>query len=408
MTTRSSSTCPDDSLIRPAPVTVGVRVPPVRVLTRSAPPAGSRAQKPPEAGHQEDRRYDDPLLDLVRTAVTTRPLEDVVRLLTLLESSPEHARTSAEASRVAGLDRSVEDVTRLVALLTRPPRDPAGADAVLRAAAGQRPLADVGRLLRLLHRTPLEPHCARTAVQAVASGRPVEEVAELIGRLAAEQPGCEPSPPECAATAPEPVGPAESAGRRHPQPSRTPPCRPPRIKLLRLEPTPRAALGPAPAGHPPAPGPGLRSPAETGVRAAAVLVFLCGAAHAPRYWAGLSHGLLGATLVVSALCMLLGLALPARSPHARLGAAAAALAVTAGLGAGQLLGGRFGLPDPARLWAATLAPPWLAGTAAAVAALAALAVVPAVLLGVRAPGDQRSVKAPGDQGRTKAPGHQGS
>ncbi|TWV55714.1 insulinase family protein, partial [Streptomyces misionensis] len=118
-----------------------------------------------------------------------------------------------------------------------------------------------------------------------------------------------------------------------------------------------------------------------GTQAAAALVFLCGAAHAPRYWAGLSHGLLGATLVASALCMLLGLALPARAAQARLAAAASALVVTTVLGAGQVLGGRFGLPDPARLWAATLAPPWLAGAAAAAAALAALGVVLAVLLG---------------------------
>ncbi|MEW2620395.1 hypothetical protein [Streptomyces sp. NPDC048106] len=386
MTTRSSSTCPDDSLIRPAPVTVGVRVPPVRVLTRTAPPPGSRPERSPGAAHEGDGRYDDPLLGLVRTAVTTRPLEDVVRLVTLLEGSPEHARTLAEAVRTAGLDRSVADVTRLAALLTRPPRDPAGADAVLRAAAGQRPVADVSQLLRLLHRTPLEPRCGRTAVEAVATGRSVEELAELIGRLAADHPGPE-RPPEAPegeasegeAAAPEPAAPPES----EPRWPGTPPRRAPRLKVLRLASAP--ALAPVPR-KPPV----LRSPAETGVRAAAVLVFLCGAAHAPRYWAGLSHGLLGATLVASALCMLLGLALPARAAHARLGAAAAALAVTAGLGAGQALGGRFGLPDPARLWAATLAPPWLAGTAAALAALAALAVVLAVLLGVKGPGSKGS------------------
>ncbi|WP_240509615.1 hypothetical protein [Streptomyces malaysiense] len=341
----------------------------------------------------EDGRYDDPLFGLVRTAVTTRPLEDVVRLIALLERSPAHTRTLAEAVRSAGLDRSVADVTRLAALLTRPPRGPAGADAVLCAAAGQRPVDEVSLLLRLLHRTPLEPRCRRTAVQAAATGRTVGELTALIGRLAADterQPVRE--LPSAAADEDAPVAgrPGALPGRPSPErplPPGTAPGRAPRarLRLLRLE----------PAGHEPL-APPLKEaarhdrPAGTGVRVAALLVFLCGAAHAPRYWAGLSHGLLGATLVASALCMLLGLALPARAAHARLGAAAAALAVTAGLGAGQVLGGRFGLPDPARLWAATLAPPWLAGTAAAMAALAALAVVLAVLLGVSTTGRKES------------------
>ncbi|MEU0853878.1 hypothetical protein ABZ352_00335 [Streptomyces griseofuscus] len=321
-----------------------------------------------------DGRYDDPLVGLVRTAVTTRPLEDVVRLIALLEGAPEHTRTLAEAVRSAGLDRSVADVTRLAALLTRPPRTPAGADAVLRAAAGQRPVDEVGTLLRLLHRTPLEPRCRQTAVQAAATGRTVGELTELIGSLAADTNQPVPALPPAAPEGETPV--AEGPSPTHPGPPGAPPRRAPRLKLLRLEPAAQAPPQKEAARH---------APAGAGVRVAALLVFLCGAAHAPRYWAGLSHGLLGATLVASALCMLLGLALPARTPHARLGAAAAALAVTAGLVAGQLLGGRFGPPDPARLWAATLAPPWLAGTAAAVAALGALAVVLAVLLGINAP-----------------------
>ena len=338
MTTRSSSTCSDDSRIRPAPVTAGTRVPPVRVLTRFAPPPESRVERLPEGGG----RYGDPLLDLVRTAVADRPLEDVVRLVTLLESSPEHAVTRAEALRSAGVVRSVADVTRLVALLGRPPRTSDSADAVLRAAAGHRCPKDVGRLLRLLHRAPLAPHCGRIAVRAAAR-RPVEEVADLLAYLAVEGPERQGAPAD------EPAA--------------------PRVLPVR-DPVERPR--PAPVG--------------TGTRVAAALVFLCGAAHAPRYWAGLSHGLLGATLVASALCMLLGLALPARPPHARLAAATAALAVTTLLGAGQLLAARSGLPAPTRLWAATLAPPWLAGTAAVVAAVAALGVVLAVLLGTNVRG----------------------
>ncbi|MYX98353.1 hypothetical protein GT045_27000, partial [Streptomyces sp. SID486] len=95
----------------------------------------------------------------------------------------------------------------------------------------------------------------------------------------------------------------------------------------------------------------------------------------PRYWTGLPHGVLGATLLASALCGLLALALTARAAPARLVAATAAVGVTSVLAAGQVLGGRFGLPVPARLAAATLAPPWLAGPAAAAAALGALSVL---------------------------------
>ncbi|MFE2071664.1 hypothetical protein [Streptomyces misionensis] len=354
MTTRSSSACSDDSLIRPAPA--GVRVPSVRILTRFAPPPGSRVGGPPGDGvGNDDDRYGDPLLDLVRTAVADRPLEDVVRLVTLLESSPEHALTKAEALRSAGVVRSVADVVRLVALLGRPPRDADSADAVVRAAAGLRSPRDVGRLLRMLHRPPLAPRCGRLAVRA-AAGRPVEEVAELLGHLAAE----------------DPERPPETAGHdvADPEPA-----------ALVAPPAPEPA-DPSRTGSPALTG--------TGTRAAAALVFLCGAAHAPRYWAGLSHGLLGATLVASALCMLLGLALPARAAQARLAAATAALAVTMVLGAGQVLGGRFGLPDAARLWAATLAPPWLAGTVAAAAAFAALGVALTVLLGSGGRGHDRS------------------
>ncbi|MYW14096.1 hypothetical protein GT039_00400, partial [Streptomyces sp. SID2955] len=68
---------------------------------------------------------------LVHAAVADRPLEDVVRLITLLERAPEHARAKADALRAIGVDRSVEDVTRLVTLLTEPPRESDGADEVI-------------------------------------------------------------------------------------------------------------------------------------------------------------------------------------------------------------------------------------------------------------------------------------
>ncbi|MET7689486.1 hypothetical protein ABZT06_16170 [Streptomyces sp. NPDC005483] len=46
-----------------------------------------------------DRSYGDPVGDLVRAAVTDRPLEDVVHLITLLEQSPEYAQATVAALR---------------------------------------------------------------------------------------------------------------------------------------------------------------------------------------------------------------------------------------------------------------------------------------------------------------------
>ncbi|MET7454067.1 hypothetical protein ABZT03_19720 [Streptomyces sp. NPDC005574] len=51
-----------------------------------------------------------------------RPWEDIVRLVTLLEESPQYARVTGAALRAAGVNRSVEDVTWPAELLTRPPR----------------------------------------------------------------------------------------------------------------------------------------------------------------------------------------------------------------------------------------------------------------------------------------------
>ncbi|MCZ0985085.1 hypothetical protein O1M54_04070 [Streptomyces diastatochromogenes] len=191
----------------------------------------------------------------------------------------------------------------------------------------------------------------RAAVEAVAVGRPVEELAELIARLASEESAHEAALPE-----PTVLEPADT--------------------LL-------ASVVPAPRRPPRVPAVGLAQPGQRIpkaplrlARTAAVLVFLCGAAHAPRYWSDLSQPALRTTLVASGLCLLLALALPARTVPARLAAATVTLLVTATLAAVQVLdGGRFGLPDPAWLQSALLAPPWLAGTAAAAAALAALAVL---------------------------------
>ncbi|MEV5384549.1 hypothetical protein [Streptomyces sp. NPDC052721] len=397
MTTCSSSPRPDDSVIPAAPAAPGVPASFPHLLTLPVRPLPV-----------EEPAHGDPLRGLVHAAVTGRPVEDVARLVTLLERSPELARMTADALRAVAVDRSVEDVTRLVTLLTEPPRDSGSADEAIRAAAQGRPLEDVSRLVRLLHRSPVEPHCAEAAVRAVAAHLPVEELAELIGRLAAERETGEADEgsgsaavtpvvvPEAGRSAPE--GPAK-AGRSVAQgpatAERTAAGRP--LKTRRLVVVGRAktlrsvAEGRVESRQAAADRAGAdRTPTAClrAARWAALLVFLCGTAHAPRYWTGPSHGVLGVTLLASALCGLLALALTARAAAARLVAAAAAVGVTAVLAAGQVLGGRFGLPDPARLQAATLAPPWLAGPTAAAAALGALAVLlTALTLGTAQPDD---------------------
>ncbi|MGW1052073.1 hypothetical protein [Streptomyces sp. NPDC002521] len=442
--------------------------------------------------------YGDPLPGLVQAAVANRPVEDVVRLITLLEGSPEHARTTADALRAVGVDRSVEDLARLVTLLTEAPRDTASADEAIRVAAERRPLDDVSRLMQLLHRTSMGPYCGQAAVRAVAVSRPVEELAELIGRLAADRavretplsgpPSADPSPTDllnalpqsgvpvspvtvsafdawAAATASQKARPVEDqVAEPRPVEDRVAEGRPVEDRVAEARPaehlvtedrpaedrhTEDRSAGDRPAADPPAKegsakeGSG-RSPSATerpamertarnrpaedrsatdrsakqrptmcrsaedglmkarpakdrdqdgrksaarlrGARGAALLVLLCGAAHAPRRWAGLSTGILVASVVVTVLWVLMALALPNRAAAARLVAATAAFGVTAALAAGELLGGRFGLPEAPRLWDATLAPSWLAVTAAGVAALAALAV----LLGALRPGDAR-------------------
>jgi hypothetical protein len=49
--------------------------------------------------------------------VADRPLEDVVRLITLLERSPEHAAAWADTLRAAGVDRAVEELAELIGRL---------------------------------------------------------------------------------------------------------------------------------------------------------------------------------------------------------------------------------------------------------------------------------------------------
>ncbi|MGW3106782.1 hypothetical protein [Streptomyces sp. NPDC001100] len=327
------------------------------MTTRSFPPSPDR----PEISH-DSAAHPLALHSLVHAAVTDRPLEEVLQLITLLEQSPKYAQATVDALRAIGVDRSVEDVTRLVTLLTQPPRHPDSADETIRAAAESRPVEEVTRLMALLHRAPLEPHCGEEAVRA-AAGRPVEELAQLIGRLAEEQdtpvrapgPAADRSTAEAAvgseATGPlpadthEPERPADRpARRRRPQPPRTMPR--------------RAEL-----------------PVWPRLFAAAALV-LCGLSYFPLHRDGASGAAFGFALGVSILCVLLA---PALVLHGGLPVLALSMVVPAALAAIQLFDGRFHSTRLSQALRITAAPPWLAGLTAALAALAALTALLALL-----------------------------
>ncbi|NEB68105.1 hypothetical protein G3I39_13760, partial [Streptomyces fulvissimus] len=62
-----------------------------------------------------------PVDGLVRTAVTTRSVPEIVDLIRLLEQSPSGAEAAEEILRTAAVERPVDDVSDLVALLSRPP-----------------------------------------------------------------------------------------------------------------------------------------------------------------------------------------------------------------------------------------------------------------------------------------------
>ncbi|MDQ1034274.1 hypothetical protein QFZ75_000690 [Streptomyces sp. V3I8] len=331
--------------------------------------AEDRYAEPPV---EPDPSYDNPVDGLVHAAVADRPLEEVIQLIEMLEQSPQYARATVDALRAAGTDRSVEDVSRLVALLTRPPRNADSADEAIRAAARGRPVEEVTKLMALLHRPPLEPHCGEAAVRAAATSRPVEELVELIGRMAHQQ-GVREDLLQAGADArtgtKSASGKARAASFKDGPPAGDP--------LL-------AAAGTVPVGRT-ARGRGGR-PAQNGVSpawprlAAVLLLVLCGAAHFPPSRDGASAGAYGFALGAAALCVLLGLALVRRST---LPVLAAGILVPAALAIAQLLDGRVTSPGLSRALELTLAPQWLAGLAAVLAALGALTALVTLLASKR-------------------------
>ncbi|MEV6963238.1 hypothetical protein AB0M97_29590 [Streptomyces sp. NPDC051207] len=317
--------------------------------------------RPPAGGERRD-----PVGDLVHTAVSDRPLDEVVRLVTLLEASPEYAQTVVEVLRAAAVDRPVEDVARLVAELTRPPRDADSADATIRAAIENRDVEDVTRLMALLHRAPLQPHCGEEAVRAAATGRPVEELVELIGRLSEEQS-------------------RHTAGAaRQPEPSATPD----------RETTAGSGLSPGSVPNlPPATGraPRMRtrgqSPRIAGDRpdrplfwpswvAAAALV-VCAAACFPPHRDGAPFLSYAGPFGAAAACVVLAVLVAFRPGT---GLLAAGAVVPAGVAGVVLLEGRVPSTTLTRAVEVMLAPPWSAGLTAVCASLASVAALLLLLM----------------------------
>ena len=328
------------------------------MTTRSFPPSPDR----PEISH-DNAVHPLALHNLVHAAVTDRPLEEVLQLITLLEQSPKYAQATVDALRAIGVDRSVEDVTRLVTLLTQPPRHPDSADETIRAAAESRPVEDVTRLMALLHRAPLEPHCGEEAVRA-AAGRPVEELVQLIDRLAEEQDTPVRASGGVAAdqsTAPAGAG-SETTGR---VPTDTHDPEQPGDR-----PTPR---------HRPRPPRTIPRRAELPVWPrlfAAAALLLCGLSYFPLHRDGASGAAYGFALGVSILCVLLA---PALVLQGGLPVLALSMVVPAALAAIQLFDGRFHSTRLSQALRITAAPPWLAGLMAALAALAALTALLALV-----------------------------
>ncbi|MDF3302905.1 hypothetical protein [Streptomyces tropicalis] len=345
------------------------------VIVRTGEPSPSQAPAAVPAGDGGAPEDAVPAADPARTALGDVPLEAVVRLVTLLEGSPDRGDAVGHVLRTLAVERPVEDVALLVAELTRPPRAAGSADAAIRAAVENRRIDDVARLTALLHRPSLRPHCGREAVRAAAAGRPVEDLVDLVGRLARERsaPAVPPVPavPPAGAVG---AGPPCPPGAPAPGEPRNGAC-PPRPELL-----PGAATDP---GEVPTHS-SQDTPARTGRTggfwpgwlAAAALV-VCGAAYFPLRRDGVPLLVYGVTLAASGLCGVLALALALRTGVVWLVTGAV---VPAALAATGYVEGRFASAEVSRTLAITVAPPWSAGLTAVCASLACLAALCLLLM----------------------------
>ncbi|KPI31282.1 hypothetical protein OV320_3009 [Actinobacteria bacterium OV320] len=352
MITRSTRSLTDRS-VPPLPdaSAASTALPPV---PPAAPVYGPDAGPPSEAGPA----YPDPVDGLLYAAAANRPLEDVARLITLLEQGEGGEGAAAGVLRVVGTDRPLEDVPLLVTVLSRPPHHPEHAGHMIRAAAESRSVEEVTRLMALLYREPLEPHCGEEAVRTAATHRPVEEVVELVERLARERAGlvAPPSVPQ---------------GERPPAPS------PADGELRPAQPLRAQAHTPQTPQAPPD-----RSAAVVPwtAWAAAVALALCAVAYVPVHHDGVPVAVLAAALASAGSCLLLALLL-VRGPTPALLMVAAL--VPAALAGAQLLAPRVEMTESAGFTEATLAPAWLAAPTAAAAALTALLALLVSLVGGR-------------------------
>ena len=350
------------------PVALVDLVDPVDTAIPAGPPGAEPG--PPGANGPTGRVYPDPVTDLVHAAVSDRPLEEVVDLITALERSPEHTRAVVDALRAAGVDRSVEDVTRLVALLTRPPRDAASADETIRAAAAHRSVEDVTLLVALLHNEPLSPHCREEALRAAATGRSVDELVELIDRLAAHRPPehlLRAAVAEAAGHAEETAGQQEARQQFRPEPERAPASRGGALRIGRRRQL-RPVRRPRPAARTRPSRPVPRAAIWTSWLAAVALA-VCAVTHFPLQRDGVSLDVHALAVGLSVLCTVLALILVVRPAVVVLAAGVVAATV---LAVAHAYGGSFTEATLPRAVDLALAPDWLATSAAIAAALLAL------------------------------------
>ncbi|MEV0258813.1 hypothetical protein AB0H82_31700 [Streptomyces sp. NPDC050732] len=302
--------------------------------------------------------------DLIHVAVVSRPLDDVVDLVTRLEQSPTGMPTAASVLRLAAVARSVDDVTRLVELLGPPEHPAEPMNQAIRHAAEERPIPEVSRLVHLLSRPPHDPHTGAEVVHAAGTTRSVEELMQLIGNLKEHRSADAEADAEAAAE-------AVSAGTAG-------------AGTAGAAVTPTGEAVRRPSGTAPGTAPLAARDSARLVwlrRAAGVLLLLCAAAHAPLNWSDAPALGLPAAIGVSAVCAAAGVALfLSGSPLV----AVASTLVAGALTLGHLVDGRVDSTTLAYVLRPDGVTAPLPTLSAAVATLASLLVVALTVAALRA------------------------
>ncbi|GGR87657.1 hypothetical protein GCM10010252_28070 [Streptomyces aureoverticillatus] len=305
----------------------------------------------------------DAIAELIHAAAVSRPLDDVVHLVTLLEQSPEGLTMAASVLRTAAVVRSVDDVTRLVEELGPPDHPVDHMDDAIRRAAEERPISEVSRLVLLLHRPPYDPHTSAQAVQAAATARSVEDLVQLISRLGEDQA-------------------AEAAATNRPEEATTPLAE----STDATPPPPPSA--PSTLLFPPDESRSSRAvPLVWMRRLAGVVLVLCGAAHFPTGGSDAPSLGLAAAFGVAAVCAAVGIALCLTESPA---AAVLSTFVTGALTIGHLVEDRVDSKSLLYVLRPEGVAPPLPALSAALAALASLLVVAATVARLRAAANRHS------------------